>query len=151
MPSMDQPPRLKISARNQFEGIVTAWVPGPVNVSVSLALAGGHRLVAVISTGSLLSLGLAPGAQVTALVQAPGVTVVTGGGAPRCSTCNQWAGVISAVETGPVNAAVAIALPGGLVVHAVVTRDAVVDLGLAAGVPARALIMASQVVLAVRG
>jgi molybdate transport system regulatory protein len=36
-----------------------------------------------------------------------------------------------------------------LVVHAVVTQDAVAELGLAPGVPARAIIKASHVVLAV--
>ena len=57
--------------------------------------------------------------------------------------------LVSAVKTGPINAEVAITLPGGAVVHAVVTQDAVSELGLAPGVPASAVIKASHVVLGV--
>jgi molybdate transport system regulatory protein len=140
---------MKISARNQFEGVITALRPGPVNTEVTLGLAGGDSLVAVVSTGSVLSLGLAVGGQAIAIVKAPWVIVVAGDGGPRLCARNQLAGVVRAIKAGPVNAEVAITLPGGLVVHAVVTQDAVAELGLAPGVAARAVINASHVVLAV--
>ncbi|MBX9715739.1 MAG: TOBE domain-containing protein, partial [Burkholderiaceae bacterium] len=57
--------------------------------------------------------------------------------------------VVSAVKPGPVNAEIAITLPGGSVVHAVVTQEAVAELGLTVGVPACAVIKASHVVLGV--
>ena len=50
---------------------------------------------------------------------------------------------------GAVNSEVAIRLPGGTVVSAVVTNEAVTELQLAAGKQATALIKASQVILAV--
>ena len=50
-----------------------------------------------------------------------------------------------------INAEVAITMAGGTTVHAVITQEAVEELGLAPGVPARAVIKASHVVLAVRG
>jgi molybdate transport system regulatory protein len=146
---------MKISARNQFEGLITALTAGPVNAEVTLALAGGDSLAAVVTTGSVQALGLAVGGRAIAIVKAPWVIVVTGGadaqGGRGFSARHQLAGVVSAVKAGPVNAEVAITLPGGTVVHAVVTQQAVTELGLAAGVPARAVIKASHVVLAVPG
>lgn len=140
---------MKISARNQFEGTVTQLTPGPVNTEVTLDLPGGAQLVAVVTSVSVQALGLAVGKLARAIVKAPWVIVVAGDGGPRFSARNQLAGVVSAVKPGPINAEVAISLPGGVVVHAVVTQDAVNELGLAPGVAARAVIQASHVVLAV--
>ena len=50
---------------------------------------------------------------------------------------------------GAVNSEVAIRLPGGSVVSAVVTNEAVAELQLASGKAATALIKASQVILGV--
>jgi molybdate transport system regulatory protein len=140
---------MQISARNQFEGTVCRLSIGPVNAEVVLALPGGDTLVAVVTSGSVQALGLRLGARAWAIVKAPWVIVVAGDGGPGFSACNQLAGVVSEVKAGSVNAEVAITLPGGTVVHAVVTRDAVQALGLAPGCAARAVIQASQVVLAV--
>ncbi len=60
---------LKISARNQFEGEVTALRPGPVNTEVELRLPGGGTLVAVVTQASARELGLVVGGRVTALVK----------------------------------------------------------------------------------
>jgi molybdate transport system regulatory protein len=140
---------MQISARNQFSGQITAIQSGPVNAEVTLALPGGDTLVAVVTQGSVDSLGLAVGGQAIAIVKAPWVIVVAGDGGPRFSARNQLAGVVSLVKPGPVNAELAITLPGGTVVHAVITQAAVAELGLAVGTPARAVIQASHVVLAV--
>ena len=141
---------MKISARNQFEGQISALKSGPVNAEVTLALPGGDTLVAVVTQGSVDALGLAVGGRAVAIVKAPWVIVVAGDGGPRFSARNQLAGMVSLVNAGPVNAEVAITLPGGTVVHAVVTQAAVLEMGLAVGSPARAVIKASHVVLAVR-
>jgi len=140
---------MKISARNQFQGQITGLKSGPVNAEVTLALPGGDTLVAVITQGSVDALGLAVGGQAIAIVKAPWVIVVAGDGGPRFSARNQLAGVVSHIQTGAINAEVAITLPGGTVVHAVVTQDAVQEMQLAPGVAARAVIKASHVVLAV--
>lgn len=139
---------MKISARNVFEGRITALALGPINAEVTLALAGGDQLVAVITQASVRELGLAVGGLASAIVKAPWVIVTTGDGGLRFSARNQLRGTVSAVKPGTINAEVAITLPGGTVVHAVVTQEAVVELGLAPGVPATAVIKASQVVLA---
>ncbi|MES2227404.1 MAG: TOBE domain-containing protein [Pseudomonadota bacterium] len=140
---------MKISARNVFEGQVSALVPGPINAEVTLTLAGGDRIVAVVTQGSVRDLGLAVGGRAFAIVKAPWVIVTTGDGGPRFSARNQLRGTVSAVKPGAVNAEVAITLPGGALVHAVITQDAVSELGLAPGVPATAVIKASHVVLGV--
>ncbi len=60
---------------------------------------------------------------------------------------NQFAGTLSAVETGPVSAQATITLKGGLDIVATMTRAAALRLKLAVGQDAIALIKASAVVL----
>lgn len=140
---------MKVSARNVFRGKVAATRPGSVNAEVDIDLGGGDRLVAVVTLSSLENLGLAPGSEVIALVKAPWVMVLTDASGVKLSARNSLAGTISAVEVGAVNAEVTIALPGGTEVMAVITRDAVNELGLKPGVAATAAIKASHVVLGV--
>lgn len=142
---------MKISARNVFEGRITAMTPGPVNTEVVLALPGGESLVAVITQASARRLGLAVGGAALAIVKAPWVIVAAGDGGPRFSACNQMRGTVSAIKSGPINAEVAITLAGGTTVHAVITQEAVEELGLAPGALAQAVIKASHVMLAVGG
>lgn len=52
---------MKISARNVFKGEITTLVPGPINAEVTLTLAGGDQIVAVVTQGSVRELGLAVG------------------------------------------------------------------------------------------
>lgn len=140
---------MKISARNVFEGRVTGLLPGPVNTEVSLALGGGAALVAVVTADSARELGLAIGGRAWAIVKAPWVFVTTGGAGARRLAVNEWQGSVSALKRGSINAEVAVTLPGGAVVHAVLTQEAVSELGLAPGVPATVMVKPSQVVLAV--
>jgi molybdate transport system regulatory protein len=140
---------MKISARNVFEGRISSLVPGPVNAEVTLTLSGGDRLVAVVTQASVRDLGLAVGGRAFAIVKAPWVIVTVGDGGLRFSARNQLRGTVSAVQPGAINAEVAITLAGGAVVHAVVTMDAVSELGLTPGAPATAVIKASHVVLGV--
>ena len=43
---------MKISARNQLEGTISAVNEGPVSTEVTLDLAGGDKLVAVVTSES---------------------------------------------------------------------------------------------------
>jgi molybdate transport system regulatory protein len=139
----------KLSARNVFEGRITALHPGPFNTEVVLQLPGGEALVAVVTQASAQTLGLAVGGMAKAVVKAPWVVLATGGQALRFSARNQLAGTVDSVSAGPVNAEVAVRLSGGTLLHAVVTDDAVADLGLKPGEPVQAIIKASHVMLAV--
>ena len=140
---------MKISARNVFAGKVTALKQGAVNAEVELTTAGGDKIVAIVTEGSIASLGLAIGTEAVAVVKAPWVMVLAGDSNIRFSARNQFAGTVKSVNKGAVNSDISIELAGGSVVHAVVTNDAVLELGLKAGSPATALIKASHVVLGV--
>lgn len=65
----------------------------------------------------------------------------------KVSARNVFKGTVSQVKEGAVNAEVALTLPGGEQLVAVVTLDSVSHLGLAAGKPAIALIKAPWVML----
>jgi molybdopterin-binding protein len=66
---------MKTSARNQFAGIVKEMTKGPVSTEVTLELAPGIRVVAVISTRSAELLGLAVGKRGYALIKASSVVL----------------------------------------------------------------------------
>ena len=65
---------MKISARNQIRGRVTAITRGEAAANVEID-ANGLRLVASITTEAVRELGLADGAEVTAIVKASDVIV----------------------------------------------------------------------------
>lgn len=140
---------MNVSARNVFKGKITTLVNGAVNAEVELSLPGGDRIVAIVTENSVRSLALAVGQEAIAYVKAPWVIILAGEPEVRFSARNQLAGQVSRVRKGAVNSEVAIALPGGSTVHAVVTNEAALELGLKEGVPATALIKASHVVLGV--
>lgn len=140
---------MKVSARNAFEGKVTGIVDGKVNAEVELTLAGGDRIVAVVTEGSVGELGLAVGKPAVAYVKAPWVMLLAGPLDTRFSARNQLTGQVVEVSKGAVNSEVALALPGGTTVYAVVTNEAVMELGLKVGAEATALIKASHVILGV--
>ncbi len=141
---------MKISARNVFEGSITALVDGTVNAEVEITTPGGDRIVAVVTEDSVQSLGLIVGKPAMALVKAPWVIVVTDDSGVKLSARNQLAGTVQHIEKGAINSEIAIKLTGGTVVYAVITNEAVMELGLKPDAPATALIKASHVVIGVR-
>lgn len=140
---------MSVSARNVFKGQVTAVVAGAVNAEVELTLPGGDRIVAIVTEGSVKALGLAVGKEAVAYVKAPWVMLLSGTENVRFSARNQLAGKVSVLQKGAVNTEVGIRLPGGTTVYALVTNEAVLELGLREGCEASALIKASHVILGV--
>lgn len=140
---------MKVSARNVFKGQVSQLQPGAVNAEVELTLPGGERLVAVVTMESVRNLGIAVGKEAVALVKAPWVMLMTESGDIRLSARNCLDGKVVSVTNGAVNAEVLLELAGGSRVYAIVTREAVAELGLAAGVSATAVIKASHIILGV--
>jgi molybdopterin-binding protein len=67
---------LKLSARNQLKGTVTAVNKGAAIANVVLDV-GGQRLVASITVEAVDDLGLTEGTEVTAIVKASDVIVAT--------------------------------------------------------------------------
>jgi len=140
---------MKVSARNAFKGSITAIHPGAVNAEVTLKTKGGDVLVAIVTEGSVKSLGLAVGKEVVALAKAPWVMLAAGDNKLKFSARNQLNGKVSTLVKGAVNSEVGITLPGGTEVFAVVTNEAVAELNLALGAAASAIIKSSHVILAV--
>ncbi|MET0266594.1 MAG: TOBE domain-containing protein [Duganella sp.] len=146
---------MKTSARNQFSGKVVHVTEGAVNDEVTLEVVGGQHIVSTITRESRISLGLAPGAEAFALVKASSVIVVVvdgnederKSGRMRLSARNQLAGTISRVLPGAVNTEVSIALPGGAVIAAMITRDSSAALELVEGAAVLAVFKASSVII----
>lgn len=140
---------MKISARNQFAGKVAAVKTGAVNSEVDLALPGGQTVVAMVTNESANALNLKAGVDAVALVKASSVLVMTEASGLRLSARNCLAGTVKALNLGPVNAEVTIALPGGTEVHATITHGALAELGLKEGGAATAVFKAPSVILGV--
>ena len=140
---------MQSSARNQFQGTVSHINQGVVTDEVQIRTAENAELVATITHGSAVTLGLQVGSAVVAMIKAPSVIVVTDAQGMRFSARNQLNGTVSQVKIGSVNTEVTINVQG-LQVVAMVTNDSANHLGLAIGTAATALFKASQVVLAVK-
>ena len=138
---------MKTSARNQFMGTVSGYKAGAVNDEVELTLAGGHRVVAIVTRESTELLGLKLGAQAFALVKASSVLLATDLQGAKLSARNQLAGTVASVSPGTVNSEVTVDLGHGLSVAAVLTRSSMESLGLAVGQPVTAFFKASSVIL----
>ena len=68
----------RVSARNQFRGVVQTIHHGPVNTEVTLDLPGGHHvLTAVVTDQSVARLGLVVGQPVSAIFKASSVFLVS--------------------------------------------------------------------------
>lgn len=63
----------KVSARNQLAGTISAVTPGAVNAEVVIDLDGGGSIAAIVTEGSVKSLGLKPGIRAIALFKATSV------------------------------------------------------------------------------
>lgn len=140
---------MNISARNIFNGTVTALVAGAVNAEVEITTTSGDKIVAIVTQQSVKSLGIAVGKPATALFKALWVTLLTGEQNLRFSTRNQLSGTIKHVTKGAINTVTGIELAGGTVVTAVVTNESADALGLKVGAKATALIKASHVIVGV--
>ncbi len=140
---------MKTSARNQFLGKVAHVKAGAVNDEIELEVAGGLKLVAIVTRESTEDLGLRVGAEAFALIKSSAIIVVTDFDGARFSARNRLNGTICRVQPGSVNTEVVIELPGGGSVVAIVTNDSSESLGLAVGKTASALFKASSVILGV--
>ena len=140
---------MRISARNVFQGSISAIKPGSVNSEVEITLGGNDRIVAIVTNGSAQTLGLAAGKSVTALIKASSVLVMTDGSGFALSARNVLGGKVTKVSSGPVSSEVAIKLPSGSTVHATITHDSVDELDIKEGVAASAVFKASSVILGV--
>jgi molybdate transport system regulatory protein len=142
---------MRTSARNQWEGTVTALRAGSVNDEVEVTLAGGVRLVAIITRESTSSLGLHVHQQVIVLVKSSAIVLATGLADAKTSAGNRLDGTVTRVVAGAVNGEVTIDADGGVTVVAIVTQGAIESLGLRDGARVTALFKPSDVIVAIVG
>lgn len=139
---------MKTSARNQFRGIIRAVRKGAVNADVILDLGGGLEIFANITNDAVEDLDLKPGRDAVALIKASFI-VLSPDANLRVSARNQLRGTVTAIIPGSVNGEVKIQLPGGRVLTAIVTNEALKELALLEGAACSALIKSSHVLIAV--
>jgi molybdate transport system regulatory protein len=143
---------MRVSARNMFLGKVTEVRKGAVSIEVTLALKGGETLCAVVTNESARGLGLKPGLEAYAFFKASAVILGKELDGAKVSARNVLRGRVDRIVNGPVNAEVTVALPGGSVVTAIITRESAEKrLGLAVGDQVFALVKASSVILGLDG
>ena len=66
---------MKISARNQLSGTVSAITPGAVNGQIKVDIGGGNVITSSITEEAIADLGLAVGDTVTVIVKASDVLI----------------------------------------------------------------------------
>ncbi len=141
---------MRVSARNMFVGKVTDVRKGVVSMEVTLTLKGGETLCAVVTNESARGLGLKPGREAYAFFKATAVILGKDLHDAKVSARNVLCGRVERVVIGPVNAEVSVALSGGTVLTAIVTRGSAENrLRLAPGDHVCALVKASSVILGV--
>lgn len=139
---------MRTSARNALRGEIAAVSPGAVNAEVTLAVAEGVTLTAVLTRRSIEDLGLAVGKPAIALIKASFVLLAVDEGL-RTSARNQIPGVVTHREDGAVNSEIAVSIGGGKTLTATVTVESAQALALNPGQRVTALVKASHVILAV--
>lgn len=136
---------MSLSIRNQLPGTVTSVTPGEVMATVKVRLDGGQEITAAVTQEAVQDLGLTTGSTVRALVKSTEVSLATGP-VDGVSIRNQLPGTVTDVTTGGAMARVKVEVAGGELTSAI-TKDAAVELGLAAGSQVVALVKSTEVSL----
>lgn len=136
-----------ISARNQITGKIESIQEGAVNAIVTLKTKGGSTITSTISMASVKELELIPGREAIAVIKA--TSIMIGIGDMKLSARNQLTGEIVNVAEGAVNASVALKIDNESTVTSTLSLAAVKELGLVPGVKAKAIIKATEVMIAV--
>jgi molybdate transport system regulatory protein len=139
---------MRTSARNALRGEISHISEGPVSCEVSLALAAGLEIVAVVTRQSVEDLGLAVGVPAIALIKSSFVLLAKGEGL-RTSARNHIAGRVSGREDEAVSSEITVDIGAGKTLVAVITLESAEALEIAVGDPITALIKAPHVILAV--
>lgn len=139
---------MKTSARNQFRGQVRYLEKGAVNSKVKVDLGEGLEIFAIVTNEAVEELGLTVGKETLVLIKASFVLLSPDENL-RISARNRLCGTVRETIPGAVNSEVKLELPGGRMLTAIITKEALNELGFAPGQRACALIKASHVILAV--
>lgn len=140
---------MKTSARNHFAGKILALNHGAVNDEVILETHGGQKIVATITHGSTIDLGLKQGVEVFALIKASSIILALDDGTAKFSARNCLSGTISRLQLGAVNAEIVVDLLGGGSIAAIITNESCQNLALDTGKQVTAIFKASSVIIGV--
>ena len=138
---------MKLSARNQFAGIVTKVTEGAVNGIVVIEV-NGTPVSATISLNAIRELGLEPGKKAYAVIKATEVMIGLGEHL-TLSARNQFPGKIIGVEKGAVNSIVRISALGGNTISGTISNNAVAELDLKDGDDVLAVVKATSVMVGI--
>ena len=139
---------MKTSARNALRGKIVGIRSSAVNAEITLRLADGLEIVAVVTAQSVENLGLVIGNPAIALIKSSFVVLAKGENL-RTSARNQLSGVVSAREDGSVNSDIRLDLGAGKTLSATITLESACALEIAVGDRMTALIKAPHVILAI--
>lgn len=140
---------MKISARNQLKGVVSAVAEGAVNGVVTINL-GDESVKADITMEAIRDLGLKEGMPAYAIIKATNVMFAAGSERiAGISARNQLAGTVEAVTKGAVNGHVTLKLADGNTIKGSITNEAIDDLGLVEGAKALAIVKSTDVIVGV--
>lgn len=140
---------MKISARNQIKGTVSAVIDGAVNGIVKIDV-GDAVISADITMESIKEIGLAEGKEALAIIKASNVMFAAGDQKiTGISARNQLVGTVSTIRKGAVNGHVRLELSCGSAITGSVTNSAIEELGLEVGAPAIAIVKSTDVIVGV--
>lgn len=137
---------MKTSARNELKGTISEIKKGQINSEIVLNIGGGTVLKAVITNDSVDDMQLSVGESIYAIIKAPFV-MVSKENPGKISTRNVIETKVLEVKNGIVNGELKLAM-GDQTLTAVITEDAVEDLGFSVGDKVYALIKANFIILA---
>lgn len=140
---------MKTSARNTLHATISAIRHGGVNAEVEMDLGDDNHLVAIVTEGSIDTLGLAVGRSVIALIKSSFIILCPPEDAKKVSARNRITGKITHVEPGAVNSEIIMDIGGGKTLAAIVTEGSAQELGYREGTEITALIKASHVIIGV--
>lgn len=136
---------IKLSARNQFKGVVTNVNEGAVNGIVSIDV-NGEVFSSTISMNAIKELELKEGVPAIAIIKATEVMIATE--LPKISARNKFKGTVKDIQVGAVNDIVTLETKAGLV-SATISKNAVEELELAKGKEAYAVIKSTSVMVGI--
>ncbi|MGL4673503.1 MAG: TOBE domain-containing protein [Wohlfahrtiimonas sp.] len=142
---------MKTTARNQFSGTIEAiQSAGSGNDEIIIDIGCGLEIVAGITQGNTRRLDLTVGQEVIALIKASWIIVAVDSDDYEFSTRNQFQSTVIAIKAGETESEVCLKTDEGIKLIAIVTNEAIENMGLTVGKKAKALFKAPHVILGIK-
>lgn len=138
---------MQISARNQIKVTITEIEVGAVNSVLLLSTEQGLHLSSSITNHSVQAMNLQVSQEVVCFFKASNVLIATGN-LESISARNKIAGTIKNIEPGAVNSEVLLETESKDIITAIITNDAIEELGLQGAEKAVAIIKANEIMIA---